>query len=182
MIYIYYHKECPDGFGAAFAAWLKFDNTATYIPFGHYDSVNISQFKKEDDVFFLDICPSREILTEIKKKVDFLTILDHHKTNEELVKEFNGVFDLNRSGALITHDYFLDLEEEERLFFEYISDRDLWSFKLDKSKEVNAYIMSKKYDFNEYLFAFSRFKYNFEELVDIGKSLVKQNEKHVEMI
>ena len=31
-IVIIYHTDCRDGFGAAWAAWKKFGDSATYIP------------------------------------------------------------------------------------------------------------------------------------------------------
>ncbi len=30
---VIYHANCADGFGAAFAAWLKFGDEAEYVPF-----------------------------------------------------------------------------------------------------------------------------------------------------
>jgi uncharacterized protein len=35
--FVLYHANCPDGFGAAFAAWLKFGETAEYIPVKYGD-------------------------------------------------------------------------------------------------------------------------------------------------
>lgn len=29
---VIYHADCPDGFGAAFAAWLVFGDSAQYVP------------------------------------------------------------------------------------------------------------------------------------------------------
>jgi len=31
-IVIIYHADCPDGFGAAYAAWKKFGDKASYLP------------------------------------------------------------------------------------------------------------------------------------------------------
>ena len=30
--FVTYHQDCPDGFGAAYAAWLKLGNNAAYVP------------------------------------------------------------------------------------------------------------------------------------------------------
>ncbi len=34
-IAVLYHADCPDGFGAAWAAWKKFDDRAMYPPVRH---------------------------------------------------------------------------------------------------------------------------------------------------
>ena len=33
--YVLYHAHCPDGFGAAWAAWKRLGETATYVPVRH---------------------------------------------------------------------------------------------------------------------------------------------------
>ena len=30
--FVIHHQDCPDGFGAAYAAWLKLGDNATYVP------------------------------------------------------------------------------------------------------------------------------------------------------
>ena len=34
---IVYHGDCPDGFGAAFAAWKRYGDEADYVPVNHGD-------------------------------------------------------------------------------------------------------------------------------------------------
>ncbi len=59
------------------------------------------------------------------------------------------VFDMERSGAGIAWDFFHpgDLRP---LLVSYVEDRDLWRFKLPKSREVNAYVFAHAYDFKEW--------------------------------
>ncbi len=38
-IVVIYHKHCPDGFGAAYAAWKKFGDAAEYLPASYGDPV-----------------------------------------------------------------------------------------------------------------------------------------------
>lgn len=35
--YVLYHAHCADGFGAAYAAWLKLGNDAQYVPVKYGD-------------------------------------------------------------------------------------------------------------------------------------------------
>ena len=35
---VIYHASCADGFGAAFAAWLKLGDDAEYVPMQYLDS------------------------------------------------------------------------------------------------------------------------------------------------
>jgi len=41
-IVVLYHANCLDGFGAAYAAWKKFGDTADYIPVQYGEEVNYS--------------------------------------------------------------------------------------------------------------------------------------------
>jgi oligoribonuclease NrnB/cAMP/cGMP phosphodiesterase (DHH superfamily) len=59
------------------------------------------------------------------------------------------VFDMERSGAGIAWDFFHP-GELRPLLVSYVEDRDLWRFKLPKSREVNAYVFAHAYDFKEW--------------------------------
>ena len=62
-------------------------------------------------------------------------------------------FDMERSGAGMTWDAIHtdhDLHRERPWLVNYVEDRDLWRFKLPNSKEVNAYISSRKQTFEEW--------------------------------
>ena len=40
---IYYHADCIDGFGAAYAAWRHFGQNASYHPMHHGDAWQIKE-------------------------------------------------------------------------------------------------------------------------------------------
>ena len=40
-IVVLYHADCLDGFGAAYAAWEKFGDTAEYIPVQYLSLIHI---------------------------------------------------------------------------------------------------------------------------------------------
>lgn len=150
MIYVLYHSNCYDGFGAAFSAWKKFGSNAKYIPVSY--GAPVPEMPEATEVYIVDFSYPRATIEALAETVP-LTILDHHKTAqadlEPLIRPdgFNPrvVFDMNRSGALITWEY-LHRTEVPRLI-QHISDRDLWQFKIPGSKEVHAALVSTPFEF-----------------------------------
>ena len=63
------------------------------------------------------------------------------------------VFDMERSGAGITWDWFRaeprwrELDSERPWLVNYVEDRDLWRFKLQESEAVNAYVSTLPFEF-----------------------------------
>lgn len=129
---VYYHKGCPDGFGAAWSAWKKLGYSAEYIPISH--SCKIPDYN-QTQIYFLDICPSQKDLDRLQEK-NRVVILDHHKSAENIIcncKEY--IFDNNRSGAGISWDYFCGNKKRPTLI-DIIEDRDLWKWTIEGSREV----------------------------------------------
>ena len=129
---VYYHKGCPDGFGAAWSAWKKLGHTAEYIPISHSD--DISEYHQKQ-IYFLDICPSRSTLLRLQES-NRVVILDHHKSSKDIIsscKEY--VYDDERSGAGISWDYFLGNKKRPKLI-DIIEDRDLWKWTVEGSMEA----------------------------------------------
>lgn len=150
MIYVLYHANCYDGFGAAYAAWKYFGDTAKYIPVSYGQPV--PQMPDVSEIYIVDFSYPKDVIESLAKK-HTLTILDHHKTAQEalepLIKPdgFNPrvVFDMNRSGAKITWEYLH--RTPPPLLIEHISDRDLWTFKLDGTKAIHKALVSLPMDF-----------------------------------
>ena len=55
-------------------------------------------------------------------------------------------FDMHRSGAMLAWDHFHPGQQPPRLL-QHIQDRDLWLFKLDGTREIQANLFSYPYDF-----------------------------------
>lgn len=154
--YVLYHGNCPDGFGAAFAAWLRFDKNAEYIPVSYGKPVPDMITGDETAVYIVDFSYPTKVIDHLVTSHGKVVVLDHHHTAkcelESLMREYNSDpylirFDLNKSGAVLAWEYFhrnLGVPE----FFLYLQDRDLWEFKLDKSREVSMALRSYPYDFN----------------------------------
>ncbi len=138
MTYILYHKNCDDGFGAAWVAdrWL---GNVTHKPVQYGDG--FPEIPDDEQVFILDFSFPRDILIEQSRRLR-ITLLDHHKTAEEDLKGLDfAVFDMERSGAMMTWDWFYQ-GVEPPLLISYVQDRDLWTLELPHTESVTAYIRS----------------------------------------
>jgi len=159
--YILYHGNCPDGFGAAFAAWLRFGDDAEYIPVSYGKPMPDMLTGENTEVFILDFSYPTTELRNLITMHDRVVVLDHHHTAkcelESMMEEYSAEpylirFDLNKSGAVLACEYFHGDSikcEVGQLgeFFAYLQDRDLWQFRLPKSREVSMAIRSYPYDF-----------------------------------
>lgn len=138
MDLIMYHKNCPDGFCAAYIAKSAYPE-ATLVGLTHGEPPPI--IAEGMQVIMVDFSYSRDIMLALQKKSKGLFVLDHHITAQ---KELAGLpftqFDLLRSGAGLMWD---DLSPDPRPWWvNYIEDRDLWNNRLPKTEEVNAYLIT----------------------------------------
>lgn len=148
---VIYHANCADGFGAAWAVWKEYPHWEFYP--GVYGGPVPDIAGRE--VYLVDFSYKSPILRKMIEIAEHVTILDHHQSAIEdihssgLIKEFDNLtcnLDLDRSGAMITWNYFHQGVEAPRLL-QHIQDRDLWKFELAGSKEINAALFSYPYDF-----------------------------------
>lgn len=158
--YVLYHAQCPDGFGAAWAAWQRLGAGATYLPVSH--NMPPPALPECTRLFLLDFAYPQDQLAKLSGTVPHITVLDHHKSAQAALAHIRrepprfepdtlrpGVFarfDMNESGATLAWSYFHpDAECPELL--RYIRDRDLWRHALPDSRAVNAAIRSYPHDF-----------------------------------
>jgi oligoribonuclease NrnB/cAMP/cGMP phosphodiesterase (DHH superfamily) len=159
-IVIIYHKNCPDGFAAAWVANRYFANTASYIPASYGDPIPENIEGKE--VYVLDFSYDAERLSSLEAKAKRLVVIDHHKGAEAHVKATKEhVFDLHHSGAYLTWRYFYP-NVEIPTFIEYLSDGDINIYTRPDAEVICAYICSTEK-------AFEAFEGLYEEMEDINK-------------
>jgi oligoribonuclease NrnB/cAMP/cGMP phosphodiesterase (DHH superfamily) len=144
-----YHGNCLDGFGAAWAVHYALgENIAFYKGIHQQSPPDVTGL----DVFLVDFSYKKEVLLAMLKKAASITILDHHISAEEDLcdllnsGEINGLFDMNKSGAMLAWEWFKPEEQPPELI-KYIQDRDLWLFKLEGTREINAALASYPFDF-----------------------------------
>lgn len=128
---VWYHADCDDGFGAAWAVRERFKQDGIlhdieFIPVKY--GAPPPPVHKHQCIYIVDFSYKREVLNNLKPLVTNLTILDHHKTAEADLKAFpNAIFDMNRSGAVITWNYFH--KDPVPLLLRYVQANDLWRHK-----------------------------------------------------
>jgi len=151
-VQVWYHSNCYDGFGAAWAASKALDRDSVVFKPCSY-GFDPPDYKPGDSIYIVDFSYPRETLETIYQTVNadpgagLLQVIDHHKTAEEALKGLPyAQFDMERSGAGMTWDHFHHSKDRPKLI-DHIEDRDLWRFKLDGSKAVHAYLCAHPFDF-----------------------------------
>ena len=101
---VIYHANCADGFGAAFAAWLKLGDEAEYVPMqygkidfdfeggffnlGKHEADNPCTFVAGRDVYILDFSLPREHMDYVFAHAKRVVWLDHHASSRSVAEEF----------------------------------------------------------------------------------------------
>lgn len=188
---IIYHGPCSDGTGGLWCACYykpietRFACKACTNPTGDYTGMN---------VLFVDICPKVDYLLELVKVAKHVVILDHHKSSQQMIQDnaelLNLVpnllieFDMERSDCQMAWDYFFDLKPRP-FFIDYIGDRDLWTWKLSYSKEINTALFDLGYIDSHNLDKLSELLVNsdikLEELKSIGKIIESINKRQIDI-
>ena len=174
-----YHGGCLDGFTSA---WIvnKALPDVTFIEGHHGTPLSIHELVGHD-VIFVDFSVKRPEMEAIAKVAGSLTILDHHKSAEiELqgidlkFRNTTLVFDMDRSGAMITHDYYFP-NEDASWITEIVQDRDLWQFKIEGTKALTAYMFTVDQTFENW----DRIESNKHSSLSSGTTLLSKFDKDV---
>lgn len=145
-IVVVYHKNCPDGFAAAWVAWKKFGNEAEYVAASYGDPIPEGIEGKE--VYVVDFSYDALRLSDLESKAKRLVVIDHHKGGEAHVKAVKEhVFDLAHSGAYLAWQYF---HPDQKIpdFIDYLSDGDINIYTRPNANSICTYICATEKDFN----------------------------------
>ncbi len=74
---VFFHADCLDGFGSAYAAWRHFGDQATYRPLHHGDAWNLDDIAGHD-VYILDFSFPPAQLAAMAALAKSVVQLDHH--------------------------------------------------------------------------------------------------------
>lgn len=145
-IAVLYHGGCPDGFGAAYAAWKKFSDTADYIPVKHQQPVPKGIENKE--LYLVDFSYEQDLMDELTRNSKSVTVLDHHESVRAVVESIpQHVYDANRSGASIAWEYFHP-GTPLPTFLKYVEDADLFRKIPDDERSIITYTYSQPWHFD----------------------------------
>jgi uncharacterized protein len=140
---VLYHAECTDGFGAAWAIWKKFPATQ-FIPVEHGNPPPGTLARRH--VVVVDFSYPRPTLERIAADAASLLVLDHHITAQKALEGLPFArFEEKKSGAVMAWEWAHQAPPPWLL--EYIQDKDLWTWSLPASREINAALASYPYDF-----------------------------------
>lgn len=140
---VLYHAECADGFGAAWAIWKQFPG-ARFIPVKHGNPPPPDLTAQR--VVIVDFSYNRPTLVQLASDTQALLILDHHITAEKALADLPyAYFDLKKSGAVLAWEWAHD--HPMPWLLDYIQDKDLWTWALPSSREINAAVASHPFDF-----------------------------------
>lgn len=165
-VLVIYHSGCDDGFAAAMVVRDAFSIGPNAVEFhaAHYQGDPPDVTGRV--VILVDFSYKRPVLLDMATRARAIIVLDHHHTAaqdlfgfpspvpfldwvnkpEALPEGIMAEFDMARSGAGITWDYFNPGMPRPQ-FIDYIEDRDLWRKQLPGSEEFTSALRSYPQDF-----------------------------------
>lgn len=147
-ILVVYHENCADGFGAALSAWLKFGETAEYLP---YQYGKAPPDVKGKHLYVLDFSFDREVMEVLDKEAASITVLDHHKTSAKKLQQYVPAccgkihFDMSQSGAMLAWRHFHPETPAPHLI-RCIQDRDIWKWEVENSEAYLTWLDTQPFD------------------------------------
>lgn len=202
---VIYHDNCADGFGAAFAAWLKLGNEADYLPWQYSGNETEEQCWERlctatlsnswnRDIYILDFSFKLGLMKKLFEVSNKVVWLDHHKTafemwcggyekgdRFELGPLLNGdyiLLDDNKSGAMLAWEYFHP-DTEVPLLIKHIDDYDRWQFKMAWTKEFNKTLWSyAPWNFEQWEALLAE----YGQLCTEGAAILRAHEQNVQAI
>jgi len=180
-----YHANCMDGFAAAWvvnqAIYAK-GNDLCFYP-GVYGEAPPDVAGM--GVILVDFSYKRDVLLKMAEGASSIRIIDHHESAQEALAGIENEegdycpievhFDMAKSGALMTWEYYFAPKKVPRLI-EHISDRDLWKFELPYTREIVAAVFSYPYDFAVYSELMSM---PVMDLVAAGEAIERKHHKDI---
>jgi oligoribonuclease NrnB/cAMP/cGMP phosphodiesterase (DHH superfamily) len=160
---VLYHADCLDGFGAAYAAWRRYGNTATYRPMHHGEPWNMADIAGHD-VFILDFSFPPDTLEQMARIAKSVVQIDHHASalkdwashlqDDAAARRFEPPqlplqvrFDLDKSGASLAWEYFHP-DEPVPLALRHIEDQDMWRFAIPGTRAFCRALRLMPFDFD----------------------------------
>ncbi|HEY3997494.1 MAG TPA: phosphoesterase [Candidatus Xenobia bacterium] len=175
VTHVLYHADCPDGFGAAWAAWRRRGDQAQYQPVKHHEPP--PTLPAQAKVLLVDFAYPRTELLKLKSEVGLLAVLDHHESSQ---KDLQGLdfahFDMTHSGARLSWDWFHP-DAPVPTLVDYIEDRDLWRWLLPNSRDITNGLNSYPQDFS----VWTRLAQNMAELKLEGAAITRFQDRMIDI-
>lgn len=175
------HADCRDGFGASWICQKYLHDRNPEFHYANYTEDPVTHLCYDRDVYIVDFCYKFEDMLRIEKIAKTLTVIDHHKSADWIKDAHWSVFDLNRSGAGLTWDYFYPGMPRPWII-NYVEDRDLWRKALPDSEVVNAYLSTLPLTFEAWdnVMAFAKSFNGWQMILMGGGTALNQIKRYVE--
>jgi oligoribonuclease NrnB/cAMP/cGMP phosphodiesterase (DHH superfamily) len=195
---VIYHDKCADGFGAAFAAWLKLGDEAEYLPIHYkprYEDEDLSSVEGRE-VYILDFSFPRVLMDDIFNRAKRVIWLDHHASvfkdwaegnfdrREPFPPTVTAILDNNKSGAYLAWEYFHP-GTEVPMAIKHIDDYDRWQFKLEGTKEFNKALWSyAPWSFDQWKNSFlgNEDSLDYITMISDGAAVLRAHEQNVQAV
>lgn len=172
---VIYHDHCADGFGAAWACWMRWGDACQYVPANYGQSPPDVVGKH---VLIVDFSYKNDALYAIGRSAKSVIVLDHHKTaaadledwatqdiagdfwagddplktvrlhDDQLGLPIAAKFDMERSGAVLAWEFCH--EEPAPMLLRLIQDRDLWRFTMEDTKPFSLWLRAEPFSFDRF--------------------------------
>ena len=195
-VVIYHGPGCPDGFGAALAAWLRLGDSACYVPVEHGPKVALPEGLEGKRVVVLDFAFSEPLTRELRARAAALLVLDHHASAEAALASLpaeNKVFEMKQSGATLAWDYFhgegsgsalgaagrvaCAPRDATPLLFRYLEDRDIWRWGMWQAEAFCAGFDMLEKDFAVWRGVLEGGEAGIKAIVENGRAIVAYKNK-----
>ncbi len=137
---VLFHYPCQDGLASGWITnhYHKLINKSIELyPIQYGTPLDLSRLSGKK-IIFCDWAPTLDMLQQIEEVALEIRILDHHKTaQQDLQSKPYAIFDMNKSGAVLTWEYFFPTLPIP-CFIQMIQDRDLWTWKLSDSRNLTS--------------------------------------------
>lgn len=169
---VVYHKNCLDGFTAAWAAALHYDlNDEDLVPVVAGGDVPEELVAGQEEVVVVDLSFPAEQLD----RLNLVHLYDHHKTAAHLADRPDCTVDQEVSGAELVWRELID--DTPPLLVQVVGDRDLWKWRLWQTEAVTEALFLVPKTLEDWSLARERVL----ELQTQGQVLLKKRERDVEL-
>lgn len=144
--YVFYHRGCLDGFGAAWSAWKQLGDGSRYVP--HHPAQPFpDDLRPGSRVLILDLGLPRERLMKMVERHSEVQVVDHHSTWEDEMADLPFVtFDRSHSAAVLSWRIFQP-DREVPVLLRHVEDSDLARFEMEDTRAVTAALSSYPMEF-----------------------------------
>lgn len=146
-----YDGHDMDGIASAYVVWTMYKEQMVYIPVTYGEDIPEEVKNRNIGVIYiLDFRYPIETLRKLQERAHYVFLIDHHKSTEEELKSWDVLHGAGEkiivqgNAACVLTWRYLYPETDPPLLLQYIEDRDLWKWKLERSREVSAALSAKE--------------------------------------